>query len=334
MKRIIVAGGRGFFGSTVMTLLRSNGCVPLAASRRQASDVRLDVEDRASLRAALRAGDVVVDATAPFQTRTTVLIEEAIAIGVDVVDLCDSLAYARRVAAFEHPAKICGIRLLNCWSSVSVLSALALRYSGIHEPGAIHGFLAPATRHTGNRGSADSFLSSIGRTIEVWRGGTGQLARGWAESREFPSLGRRGRLVETADSFTLPRVCSSLRDVDFWVDPNTRGAGPLLALASRVRAVVPVVSMIVRYGGSLAKVLGRDSGLLAYEIEGVDRERMTVIFRGRKSFLMAAIPAALAAKRLAAGLVERDGLIPPDAMTCGNSLFEALERNGIQVEKR
>ena len=122
--------------------------------------------------------------------------------------------------------------------------------------------------------------------------------------------------------------------MDFWVDPNTRGAGPLLALASRVRAVVPVVSMIVRYGGSLAKVLGRDSGLLAYEIEGVDRERMTVIFRGRESFLMAAIPAALAAKRLAAGLVERDGLIPPDAMTCGNSLLEALERNGIQVEKR
>jgi len=333
MKRIVVAGARGFFGSTVMALLRSDGCVPVAASRRQGSDVSLDVEDRPSVRAALRAGDVVVDATAPFQTRTTTLVGEAIAIGFDVVDLNDSLAYARRVAALEHPAKTRGIRLLNCWSSVSVLSALALRYSGIHEPRAIHGFLAPATRHTANRGSADSLLSGIGRAIAVWRDGAWQPARGWAESREFPSLGRRGRLVETADSFTLPRVCSSLRDVDFWVDPNTRGAGLLLALASRVRPVVPVVSMMVRYGGSLTKALGRASGLLAYEIEGVDRERMTVTFRGRDSFLMAAIPAALAAERLAAGLVERDGLIPPDASMFGDALLEGLERNGIQVER-
>ena len=37
-------------------------------------------------------------------------------------------------------------------------------------------------------------------------------------------------------------------------------------------------------------------------------------------------------ERLAASLVERDGLIPPDAMTCGSSLLEALERNGIRVE--
>jgi hypothetical protein len=329
MKRILVAGARGFFGSMVMALLRSNGCVPLAASRRKGSDVRLDVEDRTSVRAACRAGDVIVDATAPFQTRTTTLVGEAIAIGFDVVDLNDSLAYARRVAAFEHPAKTRGIRLLNGWSSVSVLSALALRYSGIHEPRAIHGFLAPATRHTANRGSADSFLSSIGRAIAVWRGGTWQPARGWAESRDFSSLGRRGPLVETADSFTLPRGVPSLRDVDFWVDPNTRGARPLLALGSRI----PAVLRAARFCGSLAKVLGSETGLLAYEVEGADRERTTVIFHGRESFVMAAIPAALAAERLAAGLVERDGLIPPDAPMCGAALLEALERNGIQVDK-
>ena len=91
--------------------------------------------------------------------------------------------------------------------------------------------------------------------------------------------------------------------------------------------------MMVRYGGSLTKALGRASGLLAYEIEGVDRERMTVTFRGRDSFLMAAIPAALAAERLAAGLVERDGLIPPDASMFGDALLEGLERNGIHVER-
>ena len=335
MKRIVIAGARGFFGSMVMERLRADGDVPVAASRRTAGDVRLDVEDRASIRAVLRAGDVVVDATAPFQTRTTALIEEALAIGFDVVDLCDNLSYARRVAALEHPARARGIRVVNCCSSVSVLSALALRCSNLHEPASIHGFLAPATRHTANRGVADSFLSSVGRTIEVWRGGAWQQTRGWAESREFQSLGRIGRVIETADSFTLPRAFPSLRTSDFWVDPNTRGAGPLLAVASRLPAVVPMLSMVVRYGGSLARQLGSDSGLLAYEMKGTDGDRATVIFRGPDSFVMAAIPAALAAEQLAAGTLERerDGVIPPDALTRGDALLEALERNGIQIEK-
>jgi saccharopine dehydrogenase-like NADP-dependent oxidoreductase len=333
VKRIVVAGARGFFGSTVMERLRANGYVPVGASRRTAGAVRLDVEDRASIRASLRAGDVVVDATAPFQMRTTALIEEAIAIGFDVVDLCDNLAYARRVAALEHPAQARGIRLVNCCSSVSVLSALALRCSNLREPASLHGFLAPATRHTANHGVAESFLSNVGHAIEVWRGGAWQQTRGWKESREFQSLGRIGRVIETADSFTLPRAFPSLRTVDFWVDPNIRGAGPLLALASRVPAVVPLLSMAVRYGGRLARMLGSDCGMLAYEMEGAERDRATVVFRGRDSFVMAAIPAALAAERLAAGLIERAGLIPPDALTRGEALLEALEQSGIHMEK-
>ncbi len=337
MTRIIVVGARGFFGSAVMTLLRAGGGFPIAASRRLESprrDLRLDVEDRASIRAALRAGDVVVDATAPFQTRTTALVEEAIAIGADVVDLCDNLAYARRVAALGDRARARGVRVFNCCSSVSVLSALALRSSPIREPSGIHGFLAPATRHTAGGGAARSFLSSVGSPIEVWRGGTWRRTRGWSETRDFASVGRRGRVIETADSFTLPRVFPSLRDVDFWVDPNTRGSGPLLALASRVPAVVPLLSMVVRHAAPLAKVLGRHDGLLAYELEAADGERATVAFRGRDSFVMAAIPAALAAERLAARLVDRSGLIPPDVLASGNALLGALDHHGIQMEKR
>ena len=196
----------------------------------------------------------------------------------------------------------------------------------------IHGFLAPATRHTAGGGAAESFLSSVGRPIEVWRGAAWQRARGWGESRDFASIGRRGRVIETADSFTLPRVFPSLRDVDFWVDPNTRGSGPLLALGSRVPAVVPLLSMCVRYAGPLAKVLGRAAGVLAYEIEGGRRDRATIVFSGPNAFVMAAVPAALAAGRLAAGKIDRVGLVPPDALACGDALPDALEQRGIRME--
>ena len=139
-------------------------------------------------------------------------------------------------------------------------------------------------------------------------------------------------MIETADAFTLPRVFPSLRDVNFWVDPNTRGSGPLLALGSRVPAVVPLLSMFVRYAGPLARILGRAAGVLAYEIEGGGRDRATVVFSGPKAFVMAAVPAALVAERLAAGQVDRVGLVPPDALACGDALTGALEQRGIQIE--
>src|SRR4030095_3861692 len=116
-----------------------------------------------------------------------------------------------------------GVRVLNACSSVSVLSAFAIQRSGIRDPVALHGFLAPATRNTANPGAAESLLASVGRSITVRRAGELKERKGWVETRRFASLGRRGHLTEMADAFTLSRVYPSLRDVDFWVDPNTRG---------------------------------------------------------------------------------------------------------------
>ena len=90
--------------------------------------------------------------------------------------------------------------------------------------------------------------------------------------------------------------------------------------------------MFMRYGRPFVKLLGSDTGILAYEIEGANRDCVTVIFKGRDAFIMAAIPAALAAHRLAAGLIEADGLIAPGTLTAGRALLDALARHGISVE--
>ena len=68
-----------------------------------------------------------------------------------------SLVWTRDDAARDR-----GVRVLNACSSVSVLSAFAIERSGIRDPIAIHGFLAPATRHTANRGAAESLLVECG----------------------------------------------------------------------------------------------------------------------------------------------------------------------------
>ena len=188
MNRIIVAGARGFFGSSVVRILRAEGYAPLAASRRPGGAVRFDVEDSASIRSVIRPRDVIVDATAAFQTRTATLVEEAIAIGADVVDLCDSLSYARLISTRDKAARHRGVRLLNACSSVSVLSAFAIERSGIRDPIALHGFLAPATRRTASRGVAESLLATVGRTITVRRdGGLRDVQAGWRRTISPPS---------------------------------------------------------------------------------------------------------------------------------------------------
>ena len=293
----------------------------------------LDVEDRASVRKAIHARDVIVDATAPFQTRSETLVDEAIAAGADVVDLSDSLGYGQLVWTRDGPARDRGVRLFNACSSVSVLSAFAIERSGIREPLAIHGFLAPATRGTANRGAAESLLSSVGRPIKVRRGGELRHAHGWRETRAFASLRRRGRLTEMADAFTLPRVWPSLRDVDFWVDPNTRGAGALLGVLARAPLLSPIVAGFARYGMAFARFLGSSEGVLAYEVEGVG-ERCCVVFTGHESFLMAAIPAALAAIRLASGEPCPAGVVPVHQHVGIGALGAALTRYGIRIEQR
>ena len=334
MNRIVVAGARGFFGSAVVRILRAEGYSPVTASRRPGGDLVLDVEDRASVRAAIRSGDVIIDATAPFQTRTTTLVDEAIAIGADVVDLSDSLGYARLVWTRDNTAKDRGVRILNACSSVSVLSGFAIERSGIGNPVAIHGFLAPATRSTANPGAAEALLRSVGQTIDVWRAGKLQQTRGWMEAREFPALGRRGHLMEMADTFTLPRVCPSLRDIDFWVNPNTRGAAILLGIVARSPVLSPIAGRFARYGMAVARILGSDEGTLAYEVEGAAGERSTVVFTGQESFLMAAIPAALAAVRLASGDPCPAGIVPVHQQVDLQALAAALARYGIRVERR
>lgn len=112
MSRIVVIGGRGFFGAAAVELLRRDGERPLVGSRRPGSDLRVDAEDPASLGAARRAGDVVIDAAGPFQRRTPLLAETALAAGADVIDLADSLDHALAMRRLAPRIERAGTRVL------------------------------------------------------------------------------------------------------------------------------------------------------------------------------------------------------------------------------
>ena len=331
-KRVIVLGGLGLFGRTTVEQLRELGVSAQTASRGAAADLRVDANDRASIRACFRPGDMVIDAAGPFHERSTALIEAAIEIGFDVIDFNDDLGYAEWVIALEPQIEAAGIRVLPSASSVSAVAAAVIRHSGVAEPVRVSAFLAPATRHTANVGAALSLLRSVGRPIRVFRDGRLQTARGWSEARCFPMqppIGPIcGRLFESADSLYLPRIWPTLRDVAMYVDTNIPGGNAPLRLAAQSPAVHRLMVRHVRLGTWIARKFGSEAGGIGYEIEDANGQAAHCsIVSAVNSFNVAVAPAVLAAKAIVEGRFDHRGLVLPDRHVPPAELFSRLFRD-------
>ena len=330
MRRIIVAGGTGFFGGAAVERLRADGCEPIIASR--TGGMRLDVEDRGSIGTLLRQGDVVLDAVGPFQDRTTTLVQAAEAIGFDVVDISDSLTYCERVLA----RRSAGVRLLTACSSVSVVPASCVMVSGITRPTRASTFLAPETRYTARPGAGTSLLRSIGRPIRVWRGGALVRRIGWSEAQPFPMPRPIGplecRLMETADAVTLPPVWPSLRDVDFWVDTHIAALNRLLTWAAGWGVASWFESRYVqRIGLPVVRGLGPKGGAMGVQIEGEGRIARFGIVAEHRGYYTPIVPAVIAAKRIAEGRFQGTGVIPADRQVDPEEVFAYLRAIGLRV---
>ncbi len=340
MRRIVAVGGRGFFGSAAVELLRAEGLAPLVASRRLGADLVLDPEDRSSIDVALRPEDIVLDAAGPFQDRTTALVEAALESGFDVIDISDSLEYAARILSLRERIGRAGIRVLTSSSAMSAVSAALVGESGIPEPVRASGFLAPSARRSARSGVARSLLRSLGRPIRVRRGGDLVTARGWQESRAFalppPLDPARGRLFESADSVLLPEVWPSLRTVEFYVHTNVAGLDLSLAAAARWRPASELASKLAPLCLPLARLLGRSRGWLAQEVEAADgRVARSCLWSEERAYTIALAPCVLArAVHRLRPLRRRTGLVPVDRQVEPAELFAYLRARGVEGTPR
>jgi saccharopine dehydrogenase-like protein len=338
VRRIVVVGGRGFFGSGAVDLLREAGLAPLVASRRPGGDLVLDPEDRSGLRSLLRSDDVVLDAAGPFQDRSTALVEAALEAGFDAIDISDSLDHAHRILSLRDRIGRSGITVLNSASALSAVSAAMVRASGISAPVRASSFLAPSARRSARPGVTRSLLRSVGRPIRVRRGGELAAARGWGESRAFelprPLPRARGRLFESSDAALLPEVWPSLRTVESYLSTNVPGFDRFLDLAARF---APARKLAERLGPRclpLARLLGSRRGWLAQEIEAADGAVCrTCLWSDENAYLIALAPCVLAAGAIAAGRFSGGrGLVPADRQVDPEELFAWLRSKRVRWE--
>jgi hypothetical protein len=312
VRRIVVLGANGFFGHQAVRALSALGVRAVGASRRDG----VDVEDRGSLRAFLRPGDVVLDAAGPFHVRTTALLDVALELGADVVDLSDSAVYASRIAAERARIEAATIAVLTGCSAISAVVATLVRASDIADPRSVDAWLAPASRDTAHVATARALIASI-RPGPRRRCGFAPLS---------------GFSVDSALRVQLPAIWPSLERAAFWVDPHTRGIGPLLALAARSRPLRTVLWLAAPAGVGLARMLGARDGIVAVLVRGPSEARW-VLRSPRGSYRLAIAPAVLAARDLATGARPMRGLVPADRMVDAKALIAFVERLGVSVER-
>lgn len=335
-RRILVIGGRGFFGAAAVELLRRDGEAPLVGSRRPGSgDVLVDAESAASLRAALRGGDVVIDAAGPFQQRSPLLVETALATGCDVIDLSDSLDHALAIQRLAPRIEASGIRVLTSCSSVSAVTAALVRLLAVPAPVRISAFLAPATRNTSTSATAQSLFASLERPIRVLRAGRLVARTAFGERRRFdfaPPVGTvDARLGESPDALTLPPIWPTLREVDFWVDTRRRLLNAAFAAAARHRSLRRLLHLLQPIGRRVAKRFGARSGGFAVEVEDAGGARGAAGFvHSSHSYVVAVAPAVLAARALKARTFAAAGLVAANRQVDPRELVDYLGRAGVR----
>jgi Saccharopine dehydrogenase NADP binding domain len=338
VNRIIVLGGQGLFGRTVVAELKILGFSPLVAGRSSTAEIQMDAENPASIRATIAPGDLVIDTAGPFQKRTVALVNAAIEIGFDVIDINDNLAYAQQVLSLEAKIAQAGIRVLSSASSVSAIATALVSESHIANPVRVSGFLAPASRHTANRGSALSLIQSVGCPVLALRKGQLQTLSGWSEKRRFTMPAPLGticaRLFESADAVYLPRIWPSLQAVEMYVDTNTPGVNTLLTLAARFPAMRRLMQRSINLGTRIAKVIGSGAGGIAYEIEDAQGHaaRLALIAE-QNSFLVAVAPPILAVQAIATGQLKFTGLVLPHQQVDHAALWAFLKSHGIEISR-
>ena len=329
MRRVVVIGA-GFFGTLVARRLAEVGVTPLVATRR-GGDLTLDADDDASLRATLQRGDVVVDTAGPFAARTRRVVDAAIELGYDLIDLAESLSWSEAVLALAERAAASGTRLYPACSAVAAVAGACVRVSGMSAPERADLFIAPASAETASPATVRGMSASIGRPIRTLRDGRLVTVSGFADSRAFPRSSRRGGLVESAASVLLPRSWPSIRRAEFWVDPNAPLARTSLALAARVPIVAAVARAIAPRIGAAG--LGRHDGVFAVELRDATRTAAFTFSAPRRSYLIAVEPAVIVAESLARGATPAPGVVLPHAQLDPTALFARLAALGIDISR-
>jgi NAD(P)-dependent dehydrogenase (short-subunit alcohol dehydrogenase family) len=357
VKRVLVIGGYGNFGSYIARSLAPDEEIELLIGGRSVEKARrfvaeltpanpaqahvIDINGDLTEALARILPDIVIHTTGPFQSQDYRVARACIAQGCHYLDLADARHFVASIEQLDAQAKARDVLVIAGASSVPCLTAAVIdaELPGFARLDSVD-YGISAAQHT-NRGLAttSAVLSYVGKPIFMIRDGVMKAVFGWEDThfRLYPLLGHRlfGN-CDIPDLTLFPNRYPTLRSMRFAAGHEVK----IMHLGTRA------LSLLVRVG--LVRSLERHAEFLLklaflFDWLGSGRSGFHMILKGlghdglaleSRFYLIAqsghgpyipCIPAILIAKQLARGNLKLRGATPCLDLIDLEAYLEALK---------
>lgn len=350
MRRVIVFGGYGVFGSHVCRALASHGIPVTVAGRAGAqaeafartlgphcSALLVDVTNAASCRAALDGQPIAVNCAGPFNRVGITLLTSCIERGCHYVDIADDRGYAALVRDQDDKLRARGLAAVyGCSSLPGISGALALT--------AAEGATGPVERvrvtlFIGNnnpkgQAAVRSLLAGLGRPIAAPQG----TLLGFRDREVVPlppPFGRRGVFNFDSPDYDLLPALLGTRSVSVKVGFELRLATYSFALLARLGANYGSrPARLLELPGRMMSWLGCSGGAVIAELFLADGTvRRAALVGTTDGQRMAALPCAFVARALSEGNLPRTGAATVYEFLGARTLLDKLIEAGFTLHQ-
>ena len=333
MKRVLIIGGYGNFGSYTARALATDPNISLLIGGRSkskadafaagldavnpASGCMLDIDQNVQTRLREIGPDIVIHTTGPFQLQDHRVARAAIAAGAHYLDLADARHFVATIGELDQEARTAGVAVIAGASSVPCLTAALIdRYRPRFRrlTSAVYGIAAAQATNRG-LGTAAAVLSYVGKPFTILWNGRRRQVFGWQglHAVRYPELGLRlFGYCDIPDLELFPERYPELRTHEFVAGHEVKllhiGTW-LLSWAARLR----LVKSLSPYAERLLKLsflfdpLGSDKSGFHMFLNGVAPDgqqetiRIFMIARQVHGPYIPCVPAIVLARRIAAG---------------------------------
>ena len=342
MKRVLIIGGYGNFGTYIAEALASDPNISLLIGGRSktkadafaaslatinpAVGCALDVDADIEARILEIRPDVIIHTTGPFQTQDHRVARAAIGAGAHYLDLADARQFVATIGELDQQAKAAGVAVIAGASSVPCLTAAFIdrykpRFTRLDS--AVYGIAAAQATNRG-LGTAAAILSYVGKPFQILSRGKAKRVFGWQglHAVRYPELGLRlFGYCDVPDLDLFPARYPELKELRFVAGHEVKllhiGTWLLswIVRLGFVRSLSPYAERLLKLS-FLFDPLGSDKSGFHMFLNGIDERgqameiRIFMIGRQVHGPNIPCIPAILLAKRLAANQSIEPGARP------------------------
>lgn len=360
MKRVLVIGGYGNFGSFISKKLAEDKNIQLIISGRSiekakacaekiAANVefaRVDIEQGFGESLKNLKPDIVIHTSGPYQGQGYGVARACIEYGCHYIDLADARSFVSGISQLDKAASEKNILVCSGASSVPCLtSAIIEHYKPLFKKlEKIEYGIATAQQTNNGLATTSAVMSYAGKPFTALIDGKIKKIYGWQDLqyRKFRGLGYRALgNCDVPDLELFPQIYPDLKTIKFkaGLELSILHLG-LWFMSGLVRA--GLVSNLERFAAPLLKIskifdpLGTDvSGFyMEFSGAGLDGQPKTVLFEivakdGHGPYIPS-MPAIIMAKKLARGQVTGRGARPCMGFITLEEYLEALKELNIQ----